>query len=672
MTRRTSEAMIVLSNPLESGILISERKIDNLVGTVPIQKFQLDAIIGMLKAIEYVLIHMISHLNIPSTTTKKNPNFAAPFSLHIFCAIRTNDSRLALLDDEKIPYLFKSAQLTELINLTPSIKTRLAMIVMIGPRLIDPRAKVDYFLELFRFSEEKEKVQEVLKARTQFLSANAYRQTSLSLTNNNAVDNTHAVPSNPFIGIKGLAQARERGVVKPKTIPRSRQSDPAVISMTPETLIGANSNIGKQNGRYSTPAILPRASSDPYFQGQGQSTVPLVPIKSTIDALNQSGSVDVAPVVAKRNSKKYSIPPLVLPLPSNPPSTPAVPLKVFTSFPSKSGDSPRLPTKSVGSPINKEFCSVGKVQRIIKLLSSNYVPLQDGEALFGADSAYRDENGNISPGNKCRTNNEYLTPLKGRRSQGDTLHGGYDSPSRMKRLSRNLSNSVVTEEDDMRGSSECTSVESSDAHDSDSVTTWRKNKAKRGGVKSLAGDINRLSFERKKGLFQFQDQYQSHELNYNSANDSAVTERESDGDVAERCQRRGTWLAKKRSGSVPSEEYIRRSHRTNSVTFQSIVDQFKVAVNSNNKGTGAGALTSLSKDFILYQNMPVEGPCDRASDGTPLFRYYELVRMNFVKQYDGIRQSELIFAMEDSDFLEHLGVNKVRDEKREKERDRER
>jgi hypothetical protein len=57
--------------------------------------------------------------------------------------------------------------------------------------------------------------------------------------------------------------------------------------------------------------------------------------------------------------------------------------------------------------------------------------------------------------------------------------------------------------------------------------------------------------------------------------------------------------------------------------------------------------------------MPSEGPVGEGPEGTPLYRYYELVRMNFVKNFEGIKQSELVFCMVDDEFLEHFGMNKV-------------
>ena len=110
-----------------------------------------------------------------------------------------------------MPWLFTSMNLKDLVEITPSVKTRLAMIGLIGPRLIDPRAKIDYFLGLFRFSEEKEKVQEILKTRTHVLSSSAFR-TGFSLSPVAGADST-AAPK-PFVAIPGMGKARER-VTKP-------------------------------------------------------------------------------------------------------------------------------------------------------------------------------------------------------------------------------------------------------------------------------------------------------------------------------------------------------------------------------------------------------------------------------------------------------------------------
>ena len=75
---------------------------------------------------------------------------------------------------------------------------------------------------------------------------------------------------------------------------------------------------------------------------------------------------------------------------------------------------------------------------------------------------------------------------------------------------------------------------------------------------------------------------------------------------------------------------------------------------------GTPIMVAMSRDLSLYQNMPSEGPIEMDKDGNPLFRYYELVRMNFVKNYDGIKQSDLENYMIDLDFEKHFGMSKVR------------
>jgi hypothetical protein len=107
------------------------------------------------------------------------------------------------------------------------VKTRLAMIVLIGPRLLDPRAKIDFFLGLFRFSEEKEKVQEVLKTRTHVLTSSHYRQKELNSNLTPTGSGENSAPK-PFIAIPGLAKARERvtkPIVKTRKIPTGDVND---------------------------------------------------------------------------------------------------------------------------------------------------------------------------------------------------------------------------------------------------------------------------------------------------------------------------------------------------------------------------------------------------------------------------------------------------------------
>lgn len=73
----------------------------------------------------------------------------------------------------KKSYLFSSDQLLEIMDITPSIKTKLGMINHIGPRLMDPRAKLDEILNVFTYAEQKKEAEGVLKARAQSLVASS-------------------------------------------------------------------------------------------------------------------------------------------------------------------------------------------------------------------------------------------------------------------------------------------------------------------------------------------------------------------------------------------------------------------------------------------------------------------------------------------------------------------
>ena len=95
----------------------------------------------------------------------------------MFRTLRNNESLLQILDAEKVSYLFTSESLATILEVTTSVKTRLAIILSIAPRLTDPRSRMDHFLSLFRFSEEKTQVEEALKTRIQAITGSIYMKT---------------------------------------------------------------------------------------------------------------------------------------------------------------------------------------------------------------------------------------------------------------------------------------------------------------------------------------------------------------------------------------------------------------------------------------------------------------------------------------------------------------
>ena len=86
-----------------------------------------------------------------------------------------NIDRLAYLEEFKTPFLFDSVSLLKIMSVTTSVKTKLAFITMLGPRLTDPRAKSQELLDNFRFAEEKAKVEEVLKNRMNTIQSANFR-----------------------------------------------------------------------------------------------------------------------------------------------------------------------------------------------------------------------------------------------------------------------------------------------------------------------------------------------------------------------------------------------------------------------------------------------------------------------------------------------------------------
>ena len=104
--------------------------------------------------------------------------YFASFSLFILVAFivcnSDNEAKLEQLEEMKQPYTFTSADLAKIVEVTPSLKTRISIIRAIAPRLVDPASKIAHFTGLFRFQEDKHTVEEILKARTQTLVATKF------------------------------------------------------------------------------------------------------------------------------------------------------------------------------------------------------------------------------------------------------------------------------------------------------------------------------------------------------------------------------------------------------------------------------------------------------------------------------------------------------------------
>ena len=102
---------------------------------------------------------------------------------------RDNSEKLSILRTSKAPYLFTSGNLIEFVETTPSLKTKISMICMLAPRLVDPRSKSDYFTGLFRFSEQKDIVEAALKSRMYTINSAIFSKVPASTMSDGADHN---------------------------------------------------------------------------------------------------------------------------------------------------------------------------------------------------------------------------------------------------------------------------------------------------------------------------------------------------------------------------------------------------------------------------------------------------------------------------------------------------
>lgn len=87
---------------------------------------------------------------------------------------------LRTLEKEKVPFLFSSENLIQLLDATDSVKTKLEIVAKISLRLIDPKDKAEQLLGLFRYMEDKKRVEDCLKARIQTINSNLFKRTVAS------------------------------------------------------------------------------------------------------------------------------------------------------------------------------------------------------------------------------------------------------------------------------------------------------------------------------------------------------------------------------------------------------------------------------------------------------------------------------------------------------------
>jgi hypothetical protein len=63
-------------------------------------------------------------------------------------------------------------------DLTTSLKTKMSIVSMIGPRITDPRQGVDKVQAVFRFAEDKTQIEEIFRSRTQALNGSLFTRST--------------------------------------------------------------------------------------------------------------------------------------------------------------------------------------------------------------------------------------------------------------------------------------------------------------------------------------------------------------------------------------------------------------------------------------------------------------------------------------------------------------
>ena len=149
----------------------------------------------------------------------------------------------------KAPYLFTSLQLIQLCETITSLKTKIEFIRLLGPRLIDPSSKVSTFLSMFRYNDDKQNVENILRTRqtsliqSQFIMVDNNDNNGNSNINNNNNNNSNSSSNtNNDSGKDGFNMNNNNSPVK-STVNNSRKSS----SILSRRIVGGRGGGGSSN-----------------------------------------------------------------------------------------------------------------------------------------------------------------------------------------------------------------------------------------------------------------------------------------------------------------------------------------------------------------------------------------------------------------------------------------
>ncbi len=92
----------------------------------------------------------------------------------VLTSMTENAARIAYLDKAKRGFLFSSKQLHDLLLITESLKTRIAFIESVCPRVTDPQTMTQTFMDMFRYEDDRARVEQAFKARNETIRASTF------------------------------------------------------------------------------------------------------------------------------------------------------------------------------------------------------------------------------------------------------------------------------------------------------------------------------------------------------------------------------------------------------------------------------------------------------------------------------------------------------------------
>ena len=87
---------------------------------------------------------------------------------------------MEIIEEIKNHYYFESETILEILQSILSVKTKLAILTALGPRIVDPRPYTQEFIDIFRYAEDKEKVEVIIKARSHALSGTLFTTSGMN------------------------------------------------------------------------------------------------------------------------------------------------------------------------------------------------------------------------------------------------------------------------------------------------------------------------------------------------------------------------------------------------------------------------------------------------------------------------------------------------------------